>query len=449
MKNLISEKLKLLASKLPYPLYLVGGSPRNYLISKQLGTDYDLSSATTAEQLEKTAIELGFKIVAVYKRTNTVLFKEGEVQFEFASFRREKYIGGEHTPYSVEHTLDIKEDALRRDFKCNAVYYDIGADKFVDPLGGIEDIKNKRLDTVTDAKVVFSHDGLRLMRLARFAGELGFTPTEETLNGATLYAKNITQIVPERIYEELKKILISDKKHSFSSKDGHYLGLKILSETGVLKYILPELALGKNMTQRADFHNFTVLEHSLKAVLYADESIRLSALLHDIGKPYAFNTYGKFASHDKYGEKIAREVLTRLKAPVKVIEEVCQLTLLHMVDFDGKMKENKVKLFIARNHKILDKLLLLKQADFSACKGDENIAPTVQKWKNIYSEMLKKATPLSLKDLSVNGDDLKRLGFKGEEIKKVLDEIFIECVIFPERNNKEKILKRLKGRKKD
>lgn len=449
MKNKISEKIKLLASKLSYPLYLVGGSPRNYLISGEKGTDYDLSSAVTSDELEKTAKELGFKIVAVYKRTNTVLFKEGETQFEFASFRREKYFGGEHTPYAVEHTLDIREDALRRDFKCNAVYYDIAGDKFVDPLGGIEDIKNKRLDTVTDAKEVFSHDGLRLMRLARFAGELGFTPTEETLKGATLYAENITQIVPERIYEELKKILVSDTKNSFSDKQGHYTGLKILQKTGVLGYILPELTLGENMPQRKDFHAYDVLEHTLKTVLYADKSIRLPALFHDIGKPYAYKTHGKFASHSLDGEIIARETLNRLKAPVKIIEEVCLLTALHMVDFDLKMKRNKVKLFIARYHGIFDKLLLLKQADFSACKGDLSTAPTVIKWKEIYSEMIATNTPFTLKDLHINGDDLKEAGFIGEKIKIVLEEILTECIIFPERNEREWLLNSLKRRKND
>jgi tRNA nucleotidyltransferase/poly(A) polymerase len=287
------------------------------------------------------------------------------------------------------------------------------------------------------------------MRLARFAGELGFTPTEETLKGATLYAENITQIVPERIYEELKKILVSDTKNSFSDKEGHYTGLKILQKTGVLGCILPELTLGENMPQRKDFHAYDVLEHTLKTVLYADKSIRLPALFHDIGKPYAYKTHGKFASHALDGEIIARETLNRLKAPVKIIEEVCLLTALHMVDFDLKMKRNKVKLFIARYHGIFDKLLLLKQADFSACKGDLSTAPTVIKWQEIYSEMIATNTPFTLKDLRINGDDLKKAGFIGEKIKIVLEEILTECIIFPERNERQWLLNSLKRRKND
>jgi len=263
------------------------------------------------------------------------------------------------------------------------------------------------------------------------------------------YAKNILEISPERIFEELKKILSSDTAYPFSNPQGHYVGLKILDRTGVLDYIIPELTRGRNMLQRADFHDYDVLEHTLKTVLYADKSIRLHALFHDIGKPYAYKTYGKFASHALDGEIIARETLNRLKAPVKTVEEVCLLTALHMVDFDLKMKRNKVKLFIARYHGVFDKLLLLKQADFSACKGDLSTAPTVTKWQEIYNEMIATNTPFTLKDLRINGNDLKKAGFRGEKIKIILEQILTECIIFPERNEREWLLKSLKRRKND
>jgi tRNA nucleotidyltransferase (CCA-adding enzyme) len=164
-------------------------------------------------------------------------------------------------------------------------------------------------------------------------------------------ASNITN---RRLSLEIAKYMLalSYTDNSFSDKEGHYTGLKILQKTGVLGYILPELTLGENMPQRKDFHAYDVLEHTLKTVLYADKSIRLPALFHDIGKPYAYKMHGKFASHSLDGEIIARETLNRLKAPVKIIEEVCLLTALHMVDFDLKMKRNKVSKRICFTSKI-------------------------------------------------------------------------------------------------
>ena len=150
--------------------------------------------------------------------------------------------------------------------------------------GGMEDIEAKRLKTVDKAKKVFGEDGLRLMRLCRFAGQLGFVPDEECLAGAKANAALIADISPERIFAELAAILHADGQYGVPY--GHYAGLKLLEETGVLAQILPELALGKDMGQRKDFHKYDVLEHSLRAAKYADQKVRLSALLHDVGKPF-------------------------------------------------------------------------------------------------------------------------------------------------------------------
>lgn len=432
-------KLVNLAKKLNKPLYIVGGYVRNYYVCGAPSSDVDLCAPFSSDYLLPYLEQTGYRIVAHYKRTKTVVFSDGENRYEFTSFRKEKYIGGTHTPEQTEFTEDILEDAKRRDFKCNAIYYDIAAQKTVDLLGGTEDVKNKILNTVTDPERVFMHDGLRLMRLARFVGELGFRPSEETLSAAKKYAFNIKDISAERIYDELKKILLADTKYAFSDKNGHYNALKVLDETGVLDYILPELASGRGMEQRKDFHKYDVLEHSLKCVMYADKEVRLAALLHDAGKPFCMKNYGKYYGHDSEGKKIASAILKRLKADKKTCSEVTFLVGAHMADINLDMKENKVRRFIVKNYPYIEKLLKLKQADYAASKDKRDISPCVCRWRKIIEKMNAEGVPKNLKELKITAYDLTDIGFCGKEIGEELNRLFDYAILNPTKNNTESL----------
>ena len=322
MKIKFNDNLVKLANAMPCSIYAVGGYVRNYLINQKTSSDIDLSSSLLTEELLPYLDKFGFRIIATYDRTGTVVFSDGTQKYEYSAFRSESYAKGEHTPEKTVFKVSLYEDALRRDFKCNAIYYDVKNQEFVDPLGGIEDVKNKMLDTVTSPEKVFCHDGLRLMRLARFSGDLGFMATEDVLKIAKKYANNIKDISSERICEELKKILVADTAHEFSPKDGHYKALKVLDDAKVIDQILPEIARGRGMAQRKDYHKYDVLEHTLKTVLYADKSIRLAALFHDIGKPLCMLKNGKYHGHDVVGADLAREALNRLKFDKASIDEV-------------------------------------------------------------------------------------------------------------------------------
>ena len=391
--------------------------------------------------MKSLVLDFGFEIRATYGRTGTVLFSDGERSFEYTCFRKDSYFGfGNHTPDAVIYTDSIEEDCKRRDFKCNAIYYDLLNDKFIDLVGGISDVKNKTLSTVRSAEESFHEDGLRLLRLARFAGELGFTPDEQTLKGALNNADAIKSISAERIFAELKMILVADKKYSFSNPQGHYVGLKILDNTRVLDRIIPELTLGRGMKQRADFHIHDVLEHSLRCVLYADPTVRLHALLHDIGKPYCMTNFGKYHGHDSAGESIARQVLNRLKADKKTIDEVCRLVLLHMFDMDGCVREIKLRRKIVENADIFEKILLIKQADYSASVERMDISPTVARWQKLYAQMIKDGTPFYLSDLKITAKELMEIGFSGKEIGKQLNRLFGEAIFNPQKNNKKTLV---------
>ena len=266
----LPEKLVNLAKSCNFPLYVVGGYVRDYLARLECEhSDMDLCAPVSAEEFCKKAEESGGEVKAVYKNTGTVkLCLDGE-DYEFACFRSDEYIRGTHKPVNTFFTDDITLDARRRDFKCNAVYYDVREEVFKDPLGGLADIKNRRLSTVDNPEKVFGEDGLRLMRLARFTAQTGFEPTPDCLDGAKANAELIRDISAERVYAELDGILHADRR--YGNAEGQYFGLKILDETGVLEIIRPELTLGRRMSQREQFHYYDVLEHSLRAVRYADE----------------------------------------------------------------------------------------------------------------------------------------------------------------------------------
>ncbi len=441
MQVILSEKLKKTASALSAPLYIVGGATRDFLAGlSSERADIDLASPVSTDEFLTVAENNGFKAVAVYKNTGTVKLTDGKGEdYEFTRFRSDKYIRGEHRPSEIFFTDDIRLDARRRDFTANAVYYDIAADKFVDPLGGIDDIQAKRLKTVDAPEKVFGEDGLRLMRLARQAGQTGFSPTDECLSGAAANKTLILDIVPERIYAELCACLTADGRYGIA--DGHYRALKVLEQTGVLGVLFPDLAKGKGLAQRPDFHDHDVLEHSLRAVLYAHPSVRLAALFHDIGKPFCFYRDGHSHAHPQEGERLTTSALNALKAPKKTVEETAALVRLHMYDFDGKTKESKLRRFFVEHAPLLEKLTLLKQADYSGCKDDRSLCPTNAKWTEILEKMKAENAPLSLKELNIKGNELAALGVPPQKIAPLLKELLLLAVNEPKLNDNGRLKK--------
>lgn len=440
MKEMIPRTLSLLAENAPEPLYVVGGAVRDRLAGLSAKKrDIDLSSPMPAELFARVAEDCGITPVAVYRNTGTVKLRDDEGNdYEYTCFRSDKYVRGTHRPAETFFTKDISSDAKRRDFTVNAIYYDVAADRLVDPLDGRKDVGEKRLRTVDDADKVFGEDGLRLMRLARQAGQLGFSPSEECLSGARHNAALILDISPERIFTELVALLHADEKYGV--KDGAYRGLKILDETRVLDFILPELTEGRGVLQRKDFHKYDMLEHSLRAVKYADGKVRLAALLHDAGKPFCFRRDGNVHEHAVEGARIAEEILARLRAPKKTTERVKELVLFHMYDFDLKTGENKLRRFFVRHAGLLEELSALKQADFSACADDLSESPTTRKWKAILAKMKEERAPFCVKELAVTGKELEQAGIERRFLSVALEELLLHCAVSPKDNEKNRLL---------
>jgi len=441
MQRLLPENLLRLAKLCPTPLYVVGGSVRDFLLGlRKSKLDLDVCAPLSPELVAPLAERCGFSVRAVYKRTGTMKLADGAGnELEYAAFRSDKYVRGEHTPSEIFFTDDISLDAKRRDFTMNAVYYDIQKEKFVDPLEGMLAIKEKRISTVRGAEKVFGEDGLRLLRLARQAGQLGFSPDEECFQGAKNNASLLKDITPERVFTEFSLLLTADL--AYGNKNGHYEGLLLLEKTGVLDFILPELTLGRGMAQRSDFHDYDVLHHSLRAALYAPPPLRLAALLHDIGKPLCTLRDGNSHSHPVDGAELAEQILERLKAPKKSVQTVKELVFWHMYDFNLQTKESKLRRFFVQHAPLLPELMQIKQADYSACKDDISLCPTNRKWSEIINKMREEKVPFSLKEMAISGKDLLDNGVPAPHISEILQKLFLHLATTPKDNEKGKLQK--------
>jgi len=444
LKNFLPESLISLSEKAPAPIYAVGGIVRDFLSGFEIknGADTDICAPIKSEAFISLAKENGFGVTAVYKATGTVKLRDGEGNaFEFSPFRTDKYVRGLHTPKETFFTTDIFSDAARRDFTCNAVYYDIKNDSYTDPLGGIAAIREKRISCVKDAGEVFGEDGLRLMRLARFVAQTGFKADSAAILGARENAALIRDIHAERIWSELSAILTADEKHSLPY--AQYFGLKALDDTRVLDNILPELTRGRNMEQRSDFHAHDVLEHSLRCVKYCKQglTLRYAALLHDVGKPDCFLRTGNFHSHDAVGAAMLEEISARLKVPKFIFKRAQRLIALHMYDLSMNTGENKLKRFFVENYDVLSDLMEIKQADYSACRDDLNKCPSNIRWEKILSDMRSLGAPMSLKELKINGNDISSLGYEKNYTAKILHALLLKCAADPSLNEKNSLIR--------
>lgn len=423
-------------------LYVVGGAVRNALLSLPF-SDVDVAAAVSAERAGEIARKAGFTVLPSSLRLGTLIFIKQAMRLEFTSFRKDSYpIGkGIHEPLCVEFVSDIETDAKRRDFKINAIYYDICEGKIVDPLSGCTDLQKRTISTVDRAEKVFSEDGLRLMRLARFAAQLDFSVDEQTLLAAREFSYGISDIARERILEELNKIALADTAYSISSPNAHYDGLRILNEINVTERILPELFEGVGMKQNPLYHRFDVFEHMMQTFLYSAQNVRYAALLHDIAKPLCMRRDSNVHAHAEEGAEMTQKIMRRMGFPTKTISETVWLVRWHMNDLEGNMRESKLKWFVAQNAGYIDKLILLKHADASGSAGERVLSESGLRLKNMMDALIEEGAPLSKKDLKVNGYDAVEKNIP-EKMRSVLfSEIWKQAVLNPSMRTREAQLK--------
>ncbi len=434
----IPDSLTKLNAMATSPIYVVGGYVRNKIAG--LGeSDIDIAGPVIADAL---GISRRYQTKVVNYKLGTAIIRFNEDKFEYTPFRVERYSeGGGHTPVDVRFTTDIRQDAMRRDFTCNSVYYDITNDKLIDPLNGIADIQKKIIRSY-NPKRTFASDGLRILRMIRIAVETGFKIDAETVRAAKENAHLLCDISAERRRDELNKILIADVKYGVAG--AHYRGLRLIQQLGLWKYLIPQLEDGQGLQQNPVYHKYDVLEHINQTVRFAPPEIRLAALMHDVGKPYCMAKYGNMHGHERVSANIVRYTLGEygLKYPKETIEEVEWLCANHMYDMARNTKEAKLRVFVATNFDKIDKLVALMQADDRARGMDD---PTHEvRLGAIKQKLVEENAPLSLSELALDGSVLIREGIQPVKIGGLLGELWHTCIIDPKLNNEQWLLSRVR-----
>ncbi|WP_370950485.1 CCA tRNA nucleotidyltransferase [Amycolatopsis sp. cg5] len=380
MQNAVTELMRLspladelagLFTKAGHRLYLVGGSVRDVMLGRG---SHDLDFTTDARPQQVLDIVRGWadNIWEVGIAFGTVgVTKKGSL-LEITTFRADSYDRVTRNP-EVTFGDTIEDDLLRRDFSVNAMAIDLAAKKFVDPYDGMAALRDRVLDTPATPQESFADDPLRMLRAARFAAQLGFTPAPRVVKAMTDMAGEIDRITAERVQAELSKLMLADDPRP---------GLELMVDTGLAERVLPEvpgmrLAIDEHHQHKDVYqHSLTVLRQAIdlekthEPTSEPDLILRLAALLHDVGKPRTreFQPGGgvSFHHHEVVGAKMARKRLRELKFSKEIIEAVSQLVFLHLRFHGygkGEWTDSAVRRYVTDAGDLLPRLHKLVRAD--------------------------------------------------------------------------------------
>ncbi len=306
-----------------FEAYLAGGCVRDLLI-KHEPKDYDIVTNATPDQIEA----LFTKSRAIGKHFGVILVEENGHHFEIATFRSDSGYSDGRRPDFVTFTT-AEEDAKRRDFTINGLFYDPLTDQIKDFVNGQIDIKEKLIRFIGNAHDRIQEDHLRILRAIRFKNRLGFRFHPETYQALKTHAKLAGKVAPERLQNELNAMILHPSRSE---------SLTDMYDLGILQVLLPEIAAMKGITQPFEYHTEgDVFEHTLMALrsIRSDKNPTLlwATLLHDSGKVETFKLKERirFDSHAEHSSTIARTILSRLRFPKKFTDDVCFLVLHHMM----------------------------------------------------------------------------------------------------------------------
>ncbi len=416
-----------------YEAYAVGGCVRDSVLGKE-PNDWDITTSAKpmeVKQLFSRTIDTGIK----HGTVTVMLDKQG---FEVTTYRIDgDYEDGRH-PKQVTFTACLEEDLKRRDFTINAMAYNEQTG-LVDIFGGMQDIQRNVVKCVGDAQERFTEDALRMLRAVRFSAQLGYQIEEGTKKAIRSMAPNLKLISAERIQAELVKLVISP----------HPDYLRTAYETGITAQILPEFDLCMETAQNNPHHCYNVGEHILHAMqeIEADKVLRLGMLFHDIGKPQTLTIDEAGIIHNKghadAGERIAKDVLRRLKFDNDTLEKVVKLVRYH--DQEIGLTASGVRRAVNRiGEDIFPMLFAVRYADIQAQSNymrEEKLEKLVQ-LRELYDGICRRQECISLKDLAVTGSDLIALGMSpGREIGELLKELLDLVLENPHKNTRDELLR--------
>jgi tRNA nucleotidyltransferase (CCA-adding enzyme) len=413
-----------------YAAYVVGGCVRDTLMGQE-PHDWDIATAATPEQVKQVFADV--RILETGLRHGTLTLLLPGCCAEVTTFRADgAYLDGRR-PQSVCYLTNIEQDLARRDFTMNALAYSESSG-FVDPFGGRSDIAARLIRSVGNPDERLREDALRIMRALRFASTLGFRIDDGLSASLHTNAGLLARIAPERLCDELLKLLVGS----------HVLAV-LLAYPDVLAVPIPEIAPTVGHDQRTPYHRFDIWEHTAHAVAAsrADALVRLTLLMHDLGKPETFfiddNGQGHFYGHDKRGAEIARDRLQALRMSSRNIDAVSQAVRYHQL---GLKPENLQKWLARLGEDMVRLLIEVKRGDLAAhteavaSKGFAHMDACERR----LDELIAEQACFKLSDLAVNGTDLVGIGIaQGPEVGRILTYL-LESVCEGELENTHSVL---------
>ena len=415
--------------------YIVGGAIRDILLELK-PKDVDFATNLSYETLKTLFSEYTLKETG--KSFGVLRIRINNIDYEIAKFRKDIY-GKEK---KVSFVDDIKNDLARRDFTINAMAYN-EVEGIVDLYNGQKDIENKVINFIGNAEERIIEDPLRVLRAFRFMSRLNFSLSENTIEAIKKQKSLLKNIPEERITIEFSKLLLGENIKNT---------LTLMKDTGVLEIIIPEFKATYDFNQCNPHHNLDLFNHIINVVskVPADLELRYSALLHDIAKPIVqtFDEEGiaHYKTHEIVGADMARDILARMKLPVKLIDTVVEIIKKHMVLYKDITDKKFNKLLSEMGYDNLWRLIEHSIADNSS-KNDEVVST-----ENDLHERLKRAVEkqmqVTLNDLAVNGKDLIELGFTGKEVGEIKKELLDKYLSEEIQNNKEEMMEYVKEKYK-
>lgn len=435
----VKKSLEILNTK-GFSAYVVGGCVRDNIMGKA-PHDWDITTDANPSQI-KNAFS-SFKTFDTGIKYGTVsVILDGET-LEITTFRDEKNYSDHRAPRDVNFVGSLDKDLKRRDFTINALC--TSGEDIIDLFGGIKDINNQTIRAIGNPDERFCEDALRILRALRFSSTLGFEIEEKTKKSIFKNRWLLRYVSRERIRDELLKLLAGENVKNV-----------LLEYKEIIAVVIPEVRCMFNVPQNTPHHKYDVYVHTVKSVvgISSDSILRLTMLLHDIGKPSVLkiDRYGvvHFKTHPEQSVKIAERVLRSLKMSNDDTRYILSLIKEH----DNRIEESerKMKRMLKAydySERFFEDYMKVRFADTLAQSEylkKEKLDRLDMLYKNA-KKFLSSNKAVKINDLLINGNDLLGLGFVGIEIGDILNEI-AELIALGEINNtREELIQFAKSKK--